>query len=62
MSINLLLCINFPGDEVVKKGLSMQETQETKGSLPGLGRSPEVGNGDLLQNPCLKNSRDRVAW
>lgn len=62
MSINLLLYINFPGDEVVKKGLSMQEMQKTRGSPPVLGRSPEVGNGNLLQNPCLKNSRDRGAW
>ena len=31
-------------------------------SIPGLGRSPGVGNGNLLQYSCLKNSMDREAW
>ena len=33
----------------------MQETQE----VPGLGRSPGVGNGNPLQDSCLENSMDR---
>jgi len=28
------------------------------GSVPELGRSPEVGNGNPLQYSCLENSRD----
>ena len=32
------------------------------GSIPGLGRFPGEGNGDLLQYSCLKNSMDRGAW
>ena len=32
------------------------------GSIPGLGRSPEVGNGNSLQYSCLENSMDRGAW
>ena len=32
------------------------------GSLPGLGRSPGVGNGNLLQQSCLENAMDRGAW
>ena len=32
------------------------------GSIPGLGRSPGEGNGNLLQYSCLKNSKDRGAW
>ena len=32
------------------------------GSIPGLGRSPEEGNGNLLQYSCLKNPMDRGAW
>ena len=32
------------------------------GSIPGSGRSPGVGNGNLLQYSCLKNSMDRGAW
>ena len=31
-------------------------------SIPGSGRSPEVGNGNLLQYSCLENSMDRGAW
>ena len=29
------------------------------GSIPGLGISPGGGNGNPLQNSCLKNSMDR---
>jgi len=32
------------------------------GSIPGLGRSPEVGNGNPLQHSCLGNPMDRGAW
>ena len=32
------------------------------GSLPGLGRYPEEGNGDRLQCSCLGNCMDREAW
>ena len=31
------------------------------GSIPGSGRSPEEGNGNALQFPCLENSMDRGA-
>ena len=31
-------------------------------SIPGLGRSPRVGNGYPLQYICLENSMDRRAW
>ena len=31
------------------------------GSIPGSGRSPGVGNGNLLQYSCLENSMDRGA-
>ena len=31
------------------------------GSIPGLGRSPGVENGNLLQDYCLENSMDRGA-
>ena len=40
----------------------MQETQGDVGSIPGLGRSPEVGNGNPLQYSCLGNPTDRGAW
>ena len=32
------------------------------GSIPGLGRSLEVGNGKLLQYSCLENPMNRGAW
>ena len=32
------------------------------GSIPGSGRSPEVGNGNPLQYSCLENFIDRGAW
>ena len=31
-------------------------------SIPGWGRSPEGGNGNLLQYSCLENPMDRGAW
>ena len=30
--------------------------------IPGSGRSPEEGNGSLLQYSCLGNPMDRGAW
>ena len=32
------------------------------GSTPGWGRSPEGGNGNLLQYSCLVNLMDREDW
>ena len=32
------------------------------GSIPGLERSPDVGNGNLLQYSCLEDPMDRGAW
>ena len=31
-------------------------------SVPGLGRSPGEGKGNLLQYSCLENPMDRGAW
>ena len=31
------------------------------GLIPGLGRSPGGGNGNLFQHPCLGNPMDRGA-
>ena len=35
---------------------------EEAGSIPGLGRSPEKGNGNPFQCSCLKIPMDRGAW
>ena len=32
------------------------------GSIPGLGRHPGEGNGNLLQYSCLENPMDRGLW
>ena len=32
------------------------------GLIPGLGRSPGEGNGNLLQCSSLENSMDRGTW
>ena len=32
------------------------------GSIPGSGRSPAGGHGNLLQYFCLENPMDRGAW
>ena len=32
------------------------------GSIPGLGRSPEGGNGNPFQYSCLGNPMDSGAW
>ena len=31
-------------------------------SIPGTGRSPGEGNGNLLRDSCLENPMDRGAW
>jgi len=33
-----------------------------EGSIPGLGRSPGVRNGNPLKYSCLENLMDRGAW
>ena len=35
---------------------------EDTGLIPGLGRSPGEGNGNLLQYSCLGNPMDRRVW
>ena len=32
------------------------------GLIPGLGRSPGLGNGTLLQDSCLENFMGRGVW
>ena len=48
----------FSGGTVVK---NLPANAGDTGSIPGLGRSPGVGNGNPLQYSCLKNSMDREA-
>ena len=41
--------VGFPGGSVVKNPLVNAEDVGDTGSVPGLGRSPEGGNGNWLQ-------------
>ena len=52
----------FPGDAVVKNPPANAGDTRNMGSIPGLGRSPGVGNGNPLQYSCLRNPMDRGAW
>ena len=45
-----------------KESISNSGVAEDVGSIPGLRRSPGVGNGNPLQYSCLKNRMVRVAW
>ena len=49
----------FPGGSVVK---NPPANARDMGSIPEMGRSPAVGNGNPLQYSCLENSMDRGAW
>ena len=49
----------FPGGSVVK---SPPANAGDAGSIPGLGRAPGEGSGNLLQCSCLGNPIDRGAW
>ena len=51
--------VGFPGGSVVKNPPA--KAGDT-GSIPGLGRCPGEGQGNLLQYSCLNNSMDRGAW
>ena len=53
----------FPGGAVVKN-LPTTNARDpgNSGSIPGLGRSPGVGNGNPLQYSCLEDSVDRGVW
>ena len=56
------LCLSFPGVSVVKNMLANTGDTRDASSIPGLGRFPGVGNGNLFQYSCLENPKDRGAW
>ena len=51
----------FPGGTSGKESLSAGDAGDV-GSIPGLRRSPGVGNGTPLQYSCLGNSMGGKAW
>ena len=66
-SISLLghpLNSGYPGVGIAS-GPGIKDLPATAGNLgwiPGSGRSPGEGNGNLLQNSCLRNPMERGAW
>ena len=51
--------MGFPSGAVVK---NPPADAGEAGSIPGLGISPEEGNGNPFQSFCLENTMDRGAW
>ena len=56
--VYLALCGGSPGDSVVK---NPPDSAGEEASISGSGRSPEEGNGNPIQHPCLGHPRDRGA-
>ena len=48
--------------QVVKNPPASAGDARDRGSIPGWGRSPGVGNGSQIQYSCLENPTDRGAW
>ena len=57
--VSIYVCGGFPGSSVVK---NLPANAGDPGSIPGSGRSPGGGQGNLLQYTCLENSMDRGVW
>ena len=54
--------MEFPGGAVVNNLPANAGDKREAGLIPGLGRSPGLGNGNSLQYLCLENYVDRGAW
>ena len=54
--------MEFPGGAVVNNLPANARDTGDRGLIPGLGRSPGLGNGNSLQYSCLENYVDRGAW
>ena len=57
-----MLYLGFPDGSAVKEVACNAEDVGNEGLIPGWGRSPGGGNGNLLQYSCLENSMDRGGW
>jgi len=54
--------LGFPGGSVGKEPACNAGDIKDVGSIPGSGRSPGGGHGNLLQYSCLENPMDRGVW
>ena len=52
----------FPSGAMVKNPPANAGDARNVGLIPGSGRSPGVGNGNLIQYSCQESSMDRGAW
>ena len=50
------MSLGFPGGSMVKNPSANVGDARDMGSIPGLGISPGIGNGNPLQYSCLENS------
>ena len=53
---------DFPGSASVNNPTAKAGDIRDAGSIPGLGRSPGVGEGNPLQYFCWENPMDRGDW
>ena len=60
--ICFILVIGSVHGTVVKNLPASGGDPRDMGLIPGSGRFPGVGNGNLLQYSCLENSMDRGVW
>ena len=61
-SDSVIYIYGFQGGAVVKTPPADSGDTKDMGSVPGSGRSPEVGHGNPVQYYCLENAMDRGAW
>ena len=47
---------------MIKNPLANAGDIRDMGLIPGLGKSPGIGNGNSLQHFCTENPMDRGAW
>ena len=59
---NITIYGGFPDGSVGKESTCNAEDTGDLGSIPGSGRPPGEGNGNLLHYSCLENPMDRGAW
>ena len=57
-----LLSSGFPDDSLVKNLPANAGEKGDMGLIPGSGKSPGGGNGNLPQYSCLGNPMDRGIW
>ena len=62
--IYVFLCVIYGALQVIQVGNPPINAGDAgdECSIPGLGRSPGVGNGNPLHYSCLDNPMDRGAW